>query len=271
MNTTSRLEQRVEQPAPAKNGWLLFMAITAVGLLVTFAGQQLLISDELYFNAMAGQMTFDQIKRMIDQSHQWGWLVYAVLPVVNLLKFTLVASCLSLGYYFATNRWVFGPFFKVAIQAELVLLLPMVIKLLWFMLVQTDYSLNDLQFFYPASLLNLFEPQEVANWLLYPLQLANLFELTYWLVLAYGLLQVIEFPMPRAFGLVAASYGSGLLFGWSLLCSYRLVCHENIPQMGLADAGSWPRLLLSMGIYDQTSAQTTNSGADSNPARLYGV
>ena len=211
MNTTVTLEQDFEQPGPAKNGWLLFGAIIGLSLLVTYAGQQLLLSDELYFNELAEQMTFEQIKNMIDQRHEWAWLAYAILPAFNLLKFTLIASCLSSGYYFAKDRWVFKPFFKLAIQAELVLLLPAVIKLLWFMLVQTDYSLNDLQFFYPASLLNLFDPQAVANWLVYPLQLANLFELAYWLVLAYGVSQVIEIPMPRAFGLVAASYGSGLL------------------------------------------------------------
>ena len=76
---------------------------------------------------------------------------------------------------------------------------------------QTDYDLNDLQAFYPLSLLNLFETQELDKWLIYPLQLVNLFELVYWLVLAYGVSQVIEMPMQRAFGIVAASYGSGLL------------------------------------------------------------
>ncbi|GAB2581697.1 hypothetical protein GCM10027190_33650 [Spirosoma areae] len=179
--------------------------------MLTFAGQHLLISDELYFNALAEQMTFEQIEESIDQSHQWSWLAYVILPVFNLIKFTFVAALISLGYYFATNRWVFKPFFRVAVQAELVLLFPAVIKLIWFLFVQTDYSLNDLQFFYPLSLLNLFESQSIDNYLLYPLQLANLFELAYWLVLAYGVSQVIEIPMPKAFGLVAASYGSGLL------------------------------------------------------------
>lgn len=211
MNTTLALERDFEQPAPAINGWLLFAIITAFGLLLTFAGQYLLLSDELYFNAFAEQMTFEQIEKTIDQSHQWSWLGYALLPIFNLLKFTLVASCLSLGYYFAVDRWVFKSFFRVAVQAELVLLLPSLLKLLWFLFVRTDYSLQDLQFFYPLSLLNLFDAKAMSPYLLYPLQLANLFEVAYWFVLAYGVSQRIEIPMPKAFGVVAASYGSGLL------------------------------------------------------------
>lgn len=197
--------------ASTENSWLFFAVISAISLLLTFAGQHLLFSDELYFNALAEQMTYEQIQKTIAQSHEWAWLGYCIIPIFNLLKFILVASCITLGYYFEADRWVFKPFFRVAIQAELVLLLPSVIKLTWFLFVQPDYSLQDLQFFYPLSLLNLVEPTDVAPWLAYPLQLGNLFELAYWMVLAYGISEVIETPIPKAFGLVAASYGSGLL------------------------------------------------------------
>ncbi|MGF7215397.1 hypothetical protein GGR92_001537 [Spirosoma lacussanchae] len=128
-----------------------------------------------------------------------------------MVKFSLVASCLSLGYYFATNRWAYKAFFRVAIQAELVLLLPALIKLLWFLFVQTDYSLQDLQVFYPLSLLNLLDVHSVEPYLFYPLQLLNLFELTYWLMLAYGVAEVVGWSWQRGLGMVAASYGSGLL------------------------------------------------------------
>ena len=194
-----------------RNSWILFIFIIVTSALLTLAGQYLLLYDELYFNALSEQMTFEQIETLIDQNHQWSWLSYIILSVLNFLKFTFVASCLSLGYYFGNNSWTYKPFFRVAIQAELVLLLPSVIKLLWFLFIQTDYNLNDLQVFYPLSILSLIGADSVASYLLYPLQLANLFELAYWLVLAYGVSQIINFSIARAFGLVASSYGSGLL------------------------------------------------------------
>lgn len=210
-STTSLSIRNVDNSDPLENGWLLFVAITGLSLLLTLAGQHLLLSDELYFNALAEQLTFEQIKETIARTHQWAWLTYAILPVFSLVKFTLIASCISLGYYFIFDKWVFKPFFRIVIQAELVLLFPALIKLFWFLFVQPDYTLNDLQFFYPLSLLNLFEPTEIASWLAYPLQIANLFELVYWLVLAYGVSQLLDMKMPKAVGLVAASYGSGLL------------------------------------------------------------
>ncbi len=89
MNVASLPTQRIEQPAPIENGWFLFFGITTLSVVVAFAGQHLLLSDELYFNALAEQMTFEQIQGFLDQTHQWAWLTYVILPLFNLIKFTL--------------------------------------------------------------------------------------------------------------------------------------------------------------------------------------
>ena len=180
-------------------------------LLLAFSIQFILVDDELYFNALIEQMTVEQISELVDKSHHWEWLGYVILLTFSLTKFTLTACCLGLGYYLITSHWLFKPFFKAAIQAEFVLLIPGLIKLIWFLFIQTDYTLNDLQLFYPLSLLNLFEPGTVEPYLLYPLQVLNLFEVAYWFVLAYGVAQVMNASLERGFGLVMASYGLGLV------------------------------------------------------------
>ncbi|WP_381521493.1 hypothetical protein [Spirosoma soli] len=194
-----------------KNSWLFFSAITTLSALLIFASQYLLISDDLYYDALVNQLTVAQVEDFIDKSHQLTWLPYVLLPAINLVKFSALATCLSLGYYMLTNRWLFIPFFRIAIQAELVLLLPNVVKLLWFLLIQPDYNLTDLQYFYPLSLLNLLDPTDVSTWLLYPLQLINLFEVAYWIVLAYTVSRLVGWSVNRGLGMVAASYGTGLL------------------------------------------------------------
>ena len=110
----------------------------------------------------------------------------------------------------------------MAIQAEFVMLIPGLVKLIWFLFVQTDYTLNDLQLFYPLSLLNLFEPGTLEQYLLYPLQVLNLFEVAYWFALAYGVARVINASLERGFGLVMASYGSGLAL-WVVLVMFLTV------------------------------------------------
>ncbi|WP_421826384.1 hypothetical protein [Larkinella sp.] len=193
------------------NTWFLFGIVCAVSTLLTILSQYLLISDELYFNSFVDQLSYEQIEVLIDNNRKWAWTPYPILILFSLIKFTVLASCLGLGYYFSENRFLFRLFFIVSMKSELILYLPALVKLIWFLFIQTDYHLHDLQYFYPLSLLNLFDPATLEPWLTYPLQLLNVFELLYWFALAYGIAQTLEMPMEKAFGLVASSYGLGLL------------------------------------------------------------
>lgn len=195
-----------------QNTWWLFALVLSIGLLLVAASQSSLISDELYFNSFAEQLSFEQIQTLIQQSQKWAWLGYVFLPVYNLVKFSAIAGFICLAFYLSRGRILFQPFLNAVIKAELVLLIPGIIKLLWFLFIQTDYTLQDLQFFYPLSALSLFDYEQVEPWLLYPLQVLNVFELLYWFALAYGITRVLpEYDLGRAMSLVLSSYGVGLL------------------------------------------------------------
>ena len=136
------------------------------------------------------------------------------MPSLITLKITLVAACLSIGLYFVVNTFRFKTLFGVALMAEFVFLVPSVLKIIWFAFFQTDYTLTDLQLFYPLSALSIFDAsviQKSQAWLLYPLQTLNVFELAYWLLLAKGVSEVIRKDFTKSFELVMASYGTGLV------------------------------------------------------------
>jgi len=196
------------------------MLLLAVLSGFLFLSSYLLISENLYFTTFAEQLTYEQIENIITQGKKWEWVSYAILPILTLVKLTLVASCLSIGLYFSFNRFSFKLAFGVALISEFIFLIPLLLKIVWFSLLQTDYSLQDLQTFYPLSSLNFFDYNTVQPWLIYPLQLLNVFELAYWLLLAEGLSKLnlstkdelhSEMSFSQSFGIVAASYGTGLL------------------------------------------------------------
>lgn len=190
---------------------LLFLMLIAALSSLVFLSSYLLISDTLYFNTFAEQLTYEQIENIINQGKKWEWVSYAILPILTLIKLTLVASCLSIGLYFLTNRFSFNSAFGVALEAEFIFLLSALLKIVWFAIFQTDYSLQDLQFFYPLSALNFFDYTTVQPWLIYPLQLFNVFEIIYWVLLAKGVSQIIERDINKSFEVVIASYGTGLV------------------------------------------------------------
>jgi hypothetical protein len=200
---------------------LLFLFLIAIVVLLAVLSNYFLISDNLYFNNYATQLTYEEIEKLLAQSKKWSWLGYAITPIILLAKTSFTALCLSLGLFFASNRFSFKEMFRIVLEAEFIFLIPSLLKILWFLFIQTNYTLKDLQLFYPLSLLNFFDARNIEPWLLYPLQVFNVFEVAYWLLLARGiqpppppkgeLSMVSEMTFGAALQLVLVSYGAGLL------------------------------------------------------------
>lgn len=205
----------------------LFRFLFLIGLIFFFAylGEYLLISDQLFFNSLGEQLSFEQIRSLIDQNKMWSWLNYVILPLVTSVKLLLVASCLGLGLFFESNKINFKQLFGVVLKAEFVFLIPTILKILWFAFVQTNYTLKDLQFFYPLSVLSFFDASTIESWLVYPFQLLNVFEVVYWLVLAKGVQKIIQKDFTLSFEIVLASYGTGLVL-WVAIVMFITVSYS---------------------------------------------
>ncbi len=104
----------------------------------------------------------------------------------------------------------FKHFFRIALLGEFVLLFVGVFKFLYFLLIKTDYDLLDVQRYYPFSLINFADIDNLEPWLVYPIQTINLFEIAYFLVLVYGMHKLLKNKFWRDFEITAVSYGIGL-------------------------------------------------------------
>jgi hypothetical protein len=192
--------------------FLVFCLIIEFFIIVS---QGVLIDKDLYYESLSDKLNHDRIAKLIEKQEEWAWLSYAFIPVMYAIKFSLVASCLWLAGFFAEENVSFGRAFGLAILAESVSLVPLLLKIGWFTFVQTDYTLADLQWFWPLSALNLFERENLEPYLAYPLRLLSVWELAYWLLLAYGMAKALQKPLTDGLRLVAASYGPGLVL-WVL-------------------------------------------------------
>lgn len=193
------------------NGYLIFISLCFLSMILTLVGNYTLLTDELYFDFFGEKLAYDRIVDIIDASKEWRWVNYIIQPVFYLLKFFLVSSCLATGALLSGMTISFKDLFRITMMAELVFFIPPIIKIFWFGIFHVDYTLQDLQFFSPLSVLSYINRESVEVWLLYPLQLLNLFELAHWLLLAYGLYELTRERYSKMLGLVAASYGTGLL------------------------------------------------------------
>lgn len=113
--------------------------------------------------------------------------------------------------FFFDKEIKFKTLFNIVVKAEFVFLLVILCKTIWFYVFQQDYTLEDLQYFYPLSAINITGYDGLKPWFAYPLQTLNLFEVTYWILLAYLLGKELKITTDMGLNIVASSYGVGLL------------------------------------------------------------
>lgn len=192
---------------------LYFVFLCLLSGVLTYAGKSLLITEELYFAFFGDQLSYERITEIIFLNRKWEWLSYAIIPFYYLTKIFLVAVCIYTGTMIVGIDISFKKIFQVALLAEGIFLIPPILKLCWFLFIQTDYTLFDIQSFYPFSALNFFDVGSLDPWFIYPLQSVNIFEAIYLLVLAYGLFLSTKGSYINTLGLTTFTYGAGL-FIW---------------------------------------------------------
>jgi hypothetical protein len=119
---------------------------------------------------------------------------------------------LYIGIFFRDlqNEVTLGKIFNVVIISELVFIAASITKLLWFIFFAGNFTLDEMSFFYPLSLINLFHREEVAIYWIYPLQTVNIFQVIYVLILALGLSRISSLKKEVADRVVLGAYVPGI-------------------------------------------------------------
>ena len=197
---------------------IYFFILVLFLLIIGFVGSIILDNEAKLIQYLNENYTTSQVNMYFETKQKWQWFSYSIIPIFLLIKISIIASILYIGTFFYSKAKVtFKQLFNAVVKAEFVFLGVGVLKIVWFYFFQTSYTLEDLQYFYPLSALNIVGYKGLESWFIYPLQVLNLFELAYWLLLAYfiGKLAFTEKdkgkPMDLGFKIVASSYGSALL------------------------------------------------------------
>lgn len=194
----------------SKNNFILFFILYTLTFSGTVFSKELLGTEQLAYNTLSEQLTTDQLQEVIRINNLWGWVSYLILPLLLYVKILLITILLSNGAFFFEQKTRFKDLFNIVLKAEFVFLLPMIIKTIRFYFKNT-YTLTDLQYYIPLSLESLFGYKNVEPWYIYPMQVGNLFEVIYWIILVVLLARYLQVTKSKAFGIVASSYGSGLI------------------------------------------------------------
>lgn len=164
-----------------------------------------LLPEQLVLEGLSEQYTQAEIANIIKHKDDHFWLVQVFKGVLRLLSISLITSVLSLGLLVNDYRVKWLSVLKVVTLAQFVFFIPVVLKLFWFLFIQTDYTYATVSDFSAFSLYSLLDYAE--DWQKGPLKQLNLFEVLFWVVLAVGLKRVYDISLNRGMAIVMQSYG----------------------------------------------------------------
>ena len=204
-----------------RNYFLCILCISIYFFLV-YLDKSYISTDSKIFDFLAKDYPSSVVQNYMESQKKWWWVSYVTTPVLIGIKVLLVAFCLNFVKIISEKLEdvKFRDILTVVLIAEFVFIIAGFYKFFNFYLIDTDYTLETLQTYYPLSLINYKEAISTEKWLAYPLQLLNVFELMYWGVLAWGIWQLADkkISYQRSLGYVALTYGVGLLFWVGVVC-----------------------------------------------------
>ena len=131
---------------------------------------------------------------------------FVSIPLVYLWKFTVIAFVIWVGSFLFGYRITYSQCWGLVIVCEFTFLLPELIKIFWFMFIETDPRLADVNAFYPLSLMSFFDYYEMDKSYVYPLKALNVFEILYWFLLVEGVHFFARKKKKVAWLIVSSSY-----------------------------------------------------------------
>lgn len=152
--------------------------------------------------------------------------IYFFSVLYLFVKLILITFILAAALYLLGQQVPFRDIFQIVTMAEIVFIISAAVKLGTFLLMHPKGGLEEWHHFYPLSALSLW-PDAPPDWS-YLLQSLNVFEVSYWFLLAAGVKRVSKFGYDRALRLVMTSYLPALAI-WIIIVTFCAVL--LFPQM----------------------------------------
>jgi hypothetical protein len=151
--------------------------------------------------------------------------IYVLTSLYLLFKIFLTSLILYTALYIADHLVSFSAILNVVTLCEVVFLIAAFLKILWFYFRYPHGSLLDWHRIYILSALSLFDSIP-ADWY-YPLQTMNAFEISYWLLLAFGVCRITGLNYWGSFKVIACSYLPALLIWMVVVCFCSIMYFPN--------------------------------------------
>jgi hypothetical protein len=153
---------------------------------------------------------------MLEEMRYWNKFSILFTFLILTIKCFLMALILYAGLFFA-NKYQgvkLGSLFTVAVYAESIIVLGGMLKVI--IGAQSNLTYSEFTLFAPLSVLSMLDISSVHSIWYYPLQLLNVFEVVYCLLLIYFFSQELNIQKSESSKVVMGSYAFSMSF-WLIL------------------------------------------------------
>ena len=190
---------------------LLFVLLCLITLLLLYVKISLIENETAAFEFLQDRPEGTILKAI-------NAIKFLSIPLVYLWKFTVIAFVIWIGCFMFGYRVTYTQCWGVVIGAEYIFLVPEILKIIWFIVVDTDPTYNDISGFYPLSLIHFVDFEALDKRWAYPLRALNVFEIIYWFLLVQGIHHYARKDKKYVWIIVACSYIL-IFFLWLLFYS----------------------------------------------------
>ena len=191
------------------NPWIIFGVIVLFELALSLLLKSTLLSEKVLYNSLVEQMTLEDISTFSSsiQSTAWLFVVYGV--VQRVLEMVLIAVCITTGVLLFRYQISFRQVLGVVVLSFIVFTLSRVP--IFFNLFSGNVErFDDLTYIPMLSLAEWIGPDAIPQWALYPLQLLNIYQLLFVLLLVAGFNLKDNRGYFKWLALTLVTYGIGL-------------------------------------------------------------
>jgi hypothetical protein len=201
------------------NLWGVSGIIVLSYLFITFMSNQYIFGEEVYVRSFSDKLSAQSIEAFLGVREKYSLWGYVTIPIVIAIKVSFSAICISIGAVLSNISFKFKAIFRMVLLAEVVFI---VAQLLY--LVNVSFHLDTLTLetaanYYPLTMLSYFGAENVVDWLQYPLQTLNLFEVAYTAVIGWLLSKQWKEGFAESMLVVLPSYATGLIL-WLVFVTF---------------------------------------------------
>ncbi len=196
------------------NYWYLYTAIVVLYTITYYITVEYIYTPSFYHEWLSGIVDHNKIEYSIEKKKKYTLIGYIIQPITVLLKCAALTCALYAGITIFSVTVSFRNCFKIVLLAELVSFCASFAKVAAYFLLPS-LTAKNFQYFFPLSITSIFSLEGFPEYLRYPLNQLNIFEVIYWMILTYGLRSLSSIAWTNAAGIILCSCGLAV-FLWHL-------------------------------------------------------